>query len=381
MSQVPTVIDLFCGCGGISTGLLDAGYNVLAGFDNDRPSIEAFAYNHAHRGAKAVLADLATSSGKQLLDSVGVAAVDLVVGGPPCQAFSIAGKQRGLQDSRGNLIFDFVRIIEELQPAAFFFENVPNVERFDSGKLLRQLLTRLSRAGYGVSHAILFAPDYGVPQSRRRLVCVGIKNGKPLPMPPAPTHSDSQSEGLFGILPPYRVVSDALDDLPDVSLDWLQDIPNHEPTFHTRSMLDAFSNLAQGKRDKKSFHDRLHPDRPSYTLRAGAGNFSPLRPVHHRFDRVITVRESARLQGFADDFIWPDSLPRLQQYRQVGNAVPPLLAKSVGLHIAGAMQWDLQPSRFVGSTSSRAPHITKSPAERLQAAKFRTRGASLGGSV
>ena len=143
-------------------------------------------------------------------------------------------------------------------------------------------------------------------------------------------------------------------------------------------MLEAFSRLAQGKRDRKSFHDRLHPDRPSYTLRAGTGNFSPLRPVHYRHDRVITVRESARIQSFSDDFIWPDTLPRLQQYRQVGNAAP-LLARSLGMHIAQLLAWRLDPSLFQGSTEGRVSHITKTAEQRLAEVRKRTRGASLGG--
>ena len=143
-----------------------------------------------------------------------------------------------------------------------------------------------------------------------------------IPLSPPPTHAPARSADLFDALPRYQTVLDVLNDLLDVSEEWSHAIPNHEPTFHTVPMLEAFSRLAQGKRDRKSFHDRLHPDRPSYKLRAGTGNFSPLRPVHYRHDRVITVRESAHIQSFSDDFIWPDTLPRLQQYRQVGNAVP-----------------------------------------------------------
>ena len=381
MKPIPIAIDLFSGCGGISTGLLDAGIRVAAGFDVDRPSIEAYAYNHAHRGSRAVIADLATASGADLLSMAGVDHVDLVAGGPPCQAFSIAGKQRGLDDKRGNLIFDFVRLVEELQPSAFFFENVPNIERFDNGRLIEGITERLRRAGYGTSYEVLFAPDYGVAQLRRRLVCVGVKNRNQIPLPPPPTHSQALDGDLFGTLPRYRTTADVLEDLPDVSEEWAQAIPNHEPTFHSAPMLAAFSRLAPGKRDRKSFHDRLHPDRPSYTLRAGTGNFSPLRPVHYRYDRVVTVRESARIQGFSNDFIWPDTLPRLQQYRQVGNAVPPLLAKSVGIHIAKFLDWRLDPDFFQGSTEGRVSHITKTAEERLAEVRKRTRGASLGGKA
>jgi DNA (cytosine-5)-methyltransferase 1 len=157
-----------------------------------------------------------------------------------------------------------------------------------------------------------------------------------------------------------------------------ESIHNHEPTFHSPGMLQAFAVLRPGERDRKSFHDRLHPDRLSYTLRAGTGNFSPLRPVHYRHDRVVTVRESARIQSFSDDFIWPDWLPRLQQYRQVGNAVAPLLAKRFAEHLAALLGWKLTPARFRGDPDSRPNPIRFSRAEKNAARLKRMRGASLG---
>jgi DNA (cytosine-5)-methyltransferase 1 len=136
--------------------------------------------------------------------------------------------------------------------------------------------------------------------------------------------------------------------------------------------------LGVGKRERGSFHDRLHPDRPSYTLRAGSGNFSPLRPVHYKYHRVITVRESARLQGFSDDFLWPDRIPRLQQYRQVGNAVPPPMAEAFAACLAEQMGWPLNPTAMVGDPSTRSPANALSDDERRALRTSRMRGASLG---
>lgn len=374
--RVPVAIDLFSGCGGISTGLLDAGIRVVAGFDHDRPSIVGFDYNHVYRGAKGHLVDLGTCSGSQILELAGQDRIDLLAGGPPCQSFSIAGKQRGLADPRGNLVFDFVRLVKEIQPTAFMFENVPSVEKFDDGHLLERIVSGLMDIGYAVASQVLAAADYGVPQMRRRLFVVGIKGARSVEFPPKATHGVNSD--LFTKLLPVRTCRDALNDLPDVDSEGSWNIPNHEPTVHSPAMLAAFSVLEPGKRDSKSFHDRLHPDRPSYTLRAGTGNFSPLRPVHYLYDRVITVRESARLQGFSDDFIWPDSISRLQQYRQVGNAVPPPLALAVGRCLAQQLSWHLNPGVFIGDPSSRRPPMERTYEERRADRLYRTRGASMG---
>jgi len=144
-------------------------------------------------------------------------------------------------------------------------------------------------------------------------------------------------------------------------------------------MLARLEKLKPGERERGSFHDRLHPDRPSYTLRAGSGNFSPLRPIHYKYDRVITARESARIQGFSDKFIWPDRIPRLQQYRQIGNAVPPPLAAAFAKSMAAQMKWKLRPEEMIGDWASREPAMTLTDEERKAQRSSRTRGASLGG--
>jgi DNA (cytosine-5)-methyltransferase 1 len=336
----PVCVDLFCGCGGLSTGLLDAGIDVRVGVDFDEPSIATFALNHEPRGSKAVHADGRSLTGDELIE-VAAAPIDVLVGGPPCQPFSVAGKRQALADHRGDLIFEFVRILEETQASAYIFENVPNLQRIEGGAVFRELLASLADIGYSASPALLLAANYGVAQMRRRLFIVGSRGGLAIPMPPPETHAP-QANGRLR----YVTSHDVLHDLPDVDVPEAGDVANHEPTFHTDAMLAAFADLEPGTREPKSRHDRLHPDRPSYTLRAGTGNFSPMRPIHYAYDRVLTVRESARVQSFPDDFRWPDEQARLQQYRQVGNAVPPLLARAVGEHLAAYMGWSLDPTRF-----------------------------------
>lgn len=377
--EVPTAIDLFSGCGGISTGLLDAGIRVVAGFDFERRSIETYNYNHNYRGAKGFVADLSKLSGKEVLKMAGVDSLDLLAGGPPCQAFSIVGARKGLEDHRGQLIFDFIRLVKEIKPKAFMMENVPNLKAFDSGAVFELICEEFKKLGYTTSAEVLFAADYGVPQMRKRLFIVGARGKSKIEMPPPPTHSADGPADLFSQnLEEYVSCAEALADLPDVDTKAADQIPNHEGTLHGQSMLEALRQLEPGRRDKKSFHDRLHPEKLSYTLRAGNGNFSPLRPIHYKYHRVISVRESARIQSFSDDFIWPDSVPRLQQYRQVGNAVPPLLAKAVGTHIAKSLGWHTDVRKLKGKPSSRPKLETIAKEEKLAARMKRIRGASKG---
>ncbi|MFI7130341.1 DNA cytosine methyltransferase [Nonomuraea sp. NPDC050153] len=369
-------IDLFAGCGGLSTGLLDAGIAVKAGFDNNAASITAFDYNHVYRGCKGFVSDLAKVASPILLEMAGIThQVDLLAGGPPCQPFSIAGKQLGMDDHRGELVFKFVDIVGEIRPTAFFFENVPNLARFDDGLVAEKLQSDLAALGYEVTADIINAANYGVPQGRRRFIIVGVPKGSKFEFP-EPTHGEAAD--LFSELKPYVTTSEAIGDLPDVTDPAAVDVPNHEPTMHGEKMLAAFRELKPGTRDKKYFHDRLHPDRVGYTLRAGSGNFSPLRPVHYKYDRVITVRESARLQGFSDKFIWPDPLPRLQQYRQVGNAVPPPLAEAIGRQIATCLGWETKPEELAGLAETRPPAFFMTAEERHALRMERMRGASLG---
>lgn len=381
MNHLPVAIDLFSGCGGFSTGLLDAGIKVAAGFDNEIRAIEVYNYNHNYRGATGHVVDLGLLSGQDLLDRSGIKDVDLIVGGPPCQAFSIIGKRQGFEDKRGRLINDFVRLISEVQPRAFILENVANLARFNNGEIVQSMVEDFNSLGYLVKYQVLPVANYGVAQLRKRLFMVGIIGVPDFKFPPEPTHESKNSQrDMFSLYEkkPFVLTKEAIGDLPDVDTLEGQKIPNHEPTIHSASMLAMFSSLAPGSRDPKSHHDRLHPDRLAYTLRAGSGNFSPLRPVHYKFDRVITVRESARIQGFSDEFIWPDSIPRLQQYRQVGNAVPPPVVTEIAKEIANAIGWELQPDSFRGDPLSRISPWTKTPEQRKDERMRKIRGASLG---
>jgi DNA (cytosine-5)-methyltransferase 1 len=307
-------------------------------------------------------------TGAQLAELAG-AKIELLVGGPPCQPFSVAGKRQALEDRRGDLVFEFVRLLAESKAEAYIFENVPNLASVAKGKVLTDLLAAFASAGYSASPYKLLAADYGVAQMRKRLFVVGTRNRGEISTVPA-THAPEANGRLR-----YLTAGDVLEDLPDVFAPDATQVANHEPTFHSQAMLAAFATLAPGTREPKSRHDRLRPDRPGYTLRAGTGNFSPLRPVHYKHDRVLSVRECARLQSFPDDFHWPDEQARLQQYRQVGNAVPPLLARAVGRHVAKHMKWSLDETQFATEGPPDYPRLTLQ--ERLERrAKYMRGGAS-----
>ena len=369
MTDKPTGIELFAGCGGLSTGFLDAGLHVAAGFELDARAVDAYNYNHDYRGSRGFIADLNLASGAELLERAGMKRADFVIGGPPCQPFSIAGKRQGKRDIRADLIGHFIRIVDELKPSAFMLENVPNLASIDNGEFLDDVKAELRALGYKVDHRVVLAADYGVPQNRKRLVVLGVKGKRTVGFPDA-THGTAER--------PYLSSAEAIDDLPDAGEFGETGIFNHEPTAHSDDMIERLSALEPGKRERGSYHDRLHPERPSYTLRAGSGNFSPLRPVHYKHHRVITVRESARLQGFSDDFLWPDRIPRLQQYRQVGNAVPPPMAEAFAVCLADQMGWALDKAGLAGDPSTRAPAHAYTDDERKALRTARLRGASLG---
>lgn len=368
-TKTPVGIELFAGCGGLSTGFLNAGLHVVGGFEIDQRAVDAYDYNHAYRGSRGYVADLGVASGPELLKRAGIERVDFVIGGPPCQPFSIVGKRQGALDDRSALIGHFVRIVKELEPTAFLLENVPNLASMAGGAFLEDTKTALRRLGYSVDHRVVSAVDYGVPQNRKRLIVLGAK-GKRAVQFPVPSHGTPER--------PYLSSSDAIGDLPDAGEFGETGIFNHEPTAHSADMIERFHRLEVGRRERGSFHDRLHPDRPSYTLRAGSGNFSPLRPVHYKYHRVITVRESARLQGFPDHFIWPDRIPRLQQYRQVGNAVAPPMAEAFAICLAEQLGWSLNNAALRGDLSDRLPANVLTDEQRKAMRTSRMRGASLG---
>ncbi len=343
-NRKPTVIDMFSGCGGLSRGFMDAGYEVLLGVDNEAIALKTFKENHGQSEVlQADLFDPATIL--EMKRIVGNKTVDLIVGGPPCQGFSLTGT-RDADDKRNTLFKSMIEAAKVFDPQAFVLENVPGFATLYKGKAKDEIIKEFSKLGYTVNFEVLYAPDYGVPQIRRRIFFVGIKGETRFNFP-EPTHFPHE----------YVTCGDAISDLQDREAELGKEIDvyvneplsdyqkvmraktsvlyNHVGTRHTDHVKEVISQVPEGGNhkdlppgvgDSRKFNEawtRYHSKKPSKTIDTGHRNH-----FHYKYDRVPTVRENARLQTFADDFVFYGT--KTQQYRQVGNAVPPLL----GYHIA-----------------------------------------------
>ena len=247
-----------------------------------------------------------------------------MIGGPPCQAFSIFGQRKGLNDPRGNLVWDYLRILQEIQPTAFVFENVAGLKSIHNGSLYNEILHSLELGGlYTVSAQSYQLANFGIPQFRDRIFFIGTKTGKLVPIMDS-THGNSDSANA-----PYRTASEALRQLPEPGKS--SDIPNHSGRKHSQRIIDRYHGLEFGERDPNTRINKLHPERPSYTIIVGSDKGGGKGHVHPFSPREVTPRESARMQTFPD--WWEFYGTGRHIIRQVSNAVPPLIAAQLAAHI------------------------------------------------
>lgn len=343
----PTIIDMFCGCGGLSRGFMDAGYEVLLGIDNNDPALESFRKNH--NGAISINGDLFQESTIfEMADRIDNKNVDLIIGGPPCQGFSLTGT-RNENDVRNKLFESMITAVEHFQPKAFVLENVPGLATLYKGKAKKSILEGFSKLGYKINYKVLYAPDYGIPQIRKRLFFVGLKSGEKFEFPEPVNTPDN-----------YVTSGDAIGDLHDLKGNIGQELSdylsppnteyqsemrknttqlyNHVGTKHTPEVINVISQVPEGGNHKdlppgvgesRKFNEawtRYHSKKPSKTIDTGHRNH-----FHYKYNRVPTVRENARLQSFTDDFRFYGN--KTEQYKQVGNAVPPMLGYHLGMQL------------------------------------------------
>lgn len=347
-----TCVDLFCGAGGFSRGFLDAGYNVVLGVDFDDAALETFRKNHGNTSALKL--DLYDSKNIdviiQHLESLGVSQLDVLVGGPPCQGFSYAGKM-DVDDERNFLYLAMVKLTDRLKPKAVLLENVLAMVESRGGIGAKRIIDDFSAIGYRMTYKVLFAPDYGVPQLRKRVFFVGLRDTDSVfQFPPATLTANNYitSEEAISDLPSLQnedgtIVRGTTEQsyMTDPTSEYQRSMRRGMTTVHnhigsipiekTRTMISLvpegknYLALPEEYRKMYKYHEaltRYHSKKPSLTINTGHRSH-----FHYKWNRIPTVRESARLQSFPDDFIFYGN--QSEQFKQVGNAVPPLLGKVI----------------------------------------------------
>ena len=346
------VIDLFCGCGGLSEGFRLAGFEIVGGVDFNAPAIKT--YNKNFQNAKGICCDLLEMDQQKIRDVFGdLNDIDVIIGGPPCQGFSSANRYKTEgEDPRNKLFFEFVKFVDMAQPNAVVIENVRGIVTSNNGYAKDRIYEIFETRGYTVNHMILNAAEYGVPQKRFRNFFVMIKDGQKFDFSTIPTVSNiinvKEAIGELysydnGTKEPFELKEKVATDYQKYLRAENNMIFNHEVRYPAEKVQHRISFVPQGGNwqdvpeelwptDRKNRHSsaykRLAEFEPSCTIDTGNNHSNYFHPL---YNRIPTVREAARLQSFKDSFIFEGN--RSEQYRHVGNAVPPLLARAIALRL------------------------------------------------
>jgi DNA (cytosine-5)-methyltransferase 1 len=318
------VLSFFCGGGGLDIGIEAAGFKICLSTDISPQLCDILRENVDHKVEPIDIRDFNKPTAKEL---TGYSDFDLLIGGPPCQAFSILGQRNSFNDPRGQLVFEYGRVINELRPKAFIFENVPGIMTVNKGKDWKELLGYFRDATkYNIFCQVLNAADYGVPQIRKRVFIVGFKNSELKFEFPKATHTGSVDLLSIGLKKwnPSKL-----------ALEHVEHMEDHVKRVHGDRVRNRYLTVPQGGRDKVDRTDRIDENLPSGTVLVGskAGGGRPF--IHPTEPRHITVREAARLQSFPDWYKFTGT--STWQYRAVGNAVPCLLAYEVGTSVMNTL--------------------------------------------
>jgi len=359
ISQKPVAIDLFSGAGGLSEGFIMAGFHVAASVEKNKFAAETQRYNHARwkqYQTKIVNDDLRnTAEVIAKLRAEGIEAVDVVVGGPPCQGFSRANMRTRNRDNPDNKLFhQFVSIVDAYKPKVIVLENVADLATFEDGEVADAIISAFRRIGYAVDMAMLNTVNFGVPQKRKRVFFIGTRNKIPIEFPNSeitdPTKFISVWEAISDL--PHLENGNTLDKMPYRTNAGLTDyqrkmrrkgttqVLNNMVTRNSNLVIKRYAFIPQGGNwlnipdelmdnytNKKRCHQWIYRRLPENEPAVAITNFRKNMLIHPREDRGLSVREAARFQSFPDDFIFFGGIG--QQQQQVANAVPPLLAKAV----------------------------------------------------
>ena len=315
-SQDVKVVDLFSGAGGLSTGFNDEPFKILFAIEFDKYAAQTYSANFKH---PMINKDIRDVKDEELLETYGQA--DVVIGGPPCQGFSMAGK-RDANDPRNSLFMDYLRFVKTFKPKYFVMENVPGILTMKTAEgepVINIIQSEVQKIGYSLKWNILMACDYGVPQKRRRVIFLGWRSDVKEPMHPEPTHTKET----------YVCMRDVL--LPR------EEVP--EKYYHSDRMIDGFiARKAKNESNGKGFGAQfVKNDEPCYTISARYYNdgSDALVKYSDREIRRLTEKEVARVQSFPDSFVFPVS--SVQTYKQLGNAVACKLASAISASILKAL--------------------------------------------
>lgn len=309
------IASLFSGAGGLDLGLVQAGHRVVWANDIYVDAAETYRCN---------IGDHLDPRDIREVPSSDIPACDAVVGGFPCQGFSVANWGRTSGDPRNSLYRELVRVVAEKRPAFFIGENVKGLASMEGGAVLARIVADFEALGYHVRKHVVNAADYGVPQSRHRLILFGSL--APLPpgvrFPPVPTHADPRLALMLGARP-WVSVGEALAHFPEPGTPGADEVPNHQASQYK---LRFNGHLG---------HRRIDPSRPAPTVTARGDDRGGVVVLHHPGNvRRMTARELASVQSFPDSFVFSGT--KTSAYRQVANAVPPLLGLAIGRVLAEA---------------------------------------------
>ena len=332
-----TVVSLFSGGGGLDLGLEAVGFETL--FASDIDPYSAVTLQWARDSSqktfpelleKAVILreDIRDLRGSFILEATRKqrGGIDLLAGGPPCQAFSVFGKRRGTADPRGTLVFEYLRVLSQIEPRAFVFENVAGLLTIENGEVFKKVCSLLREPKKGLRYEVsvlrLNASNFGVPQFRDRIFIVGALNGMRVD-PPKPWTVEKANRSTPDALT-LRTVRRALSGLPKIDASYPA---NHTGRTHSQRIIDRYAGMRFGERDGFTRINKLNPERQSFTIIVGSDKGGGKGHIHPFEPREVTPRESARIQTFPD--FWAFAGTVRHPIRQIGNAVPPLLAAAV----------------------------------------------------
>ena len=300
------VVSLFSGAGGLDLGFQDAGHEIVWANDNYEDAAETYRKNI---GDHLVLGDIQTIPSKDIPDA------DIIIGGFPCQGFSVANMKRHTKDSRNTLYLELLRVIRAKQPKYFLAENVKGLLSLDKGKVLQMIINDFESVGYSVKYEVLNAADYGVPQTRHRIIFIGVRKDLSVKIEfPPPTHADPATHPKRPVKP-WLSIGQALSGIPEPEK--APELPNH-----TYSKYKLRFNGYLG-------HRKINPKKPAPTVTARGDSRGGVVVLHHpKNHRRMSARELATTQSFPIDYEFSGC--RSSVYRQVGNAVPPKMARALG---------------------------------------------------